>query len=297
MINPKLTHRVEQLIADRRPFVTATVVRAQRPTSVRPGDAAVVLTDGTIDGFVGGVCATSSVRLHSLRAMETGEPLLLRLIPDDDAGGGGEPVEGAVVEHNPCLSGGSLEIVGESPIAHALEAVGQAAGYDSRVVGAADVGGLADAAAVIVASHGNSEEGVLATALTAGVPYVALVASIQRGDAVRNELELDEQLSAQLHTPAGLDIGARSPGEIAISILAELIAHQHSDPAGGRPSGEASVPVASKVVVAVDPVCGMQVAVTDATPQLRVGDESFFFCREECRETYAHQHADDIAAH
>ena len=64
----------------------ATVVRARRPTSVRPGDHAVVRRDGTIEGFVGGVCAESSVRLHSLRAMETGDPLLLRLLPDDVAG-------------------------------------------------------------------------------------------------------------------------------------------------------------------------------------------------------------------
>ena len=68
---------------ERTPFVIATVVRARRPTSVRPGDCAVVLADGTIEGFVGGVCAESSVRLYSLRALETGEPVLLRLVPGD----------------------------------------------------------------------------------------------------------------------------------------------------------------------------------------------------------------------
>ncbi|MGH2969040.1 MAG: XdhC family protein, partial [Solirubrobacteraceae bacterium] len=62
------------------PFVRATVVRAQRPSSVRPGDAAIVRPDGTIEGFVGGVCAEHSVRMHALRALETGEPLLLRII-------------------------------------------------------------------------------------------------------------------------------------------------------------------------------------------------------------------------
>ena len=65
----------------REPFVYATVVRAAKPTSVRPGDSALVLADGTIDGFVGGVCAQASVRLHAARAMETGESLLLRLLP------------------------------------------------------------------------------------------------------------------------------------------------------------------------------------------------------------------------
>ena len=63
------------------PFVHATVVRAAKPTSVRPGDSALVLGDGTIEGFVGGVCAQASVRLHAARVLETGEALLLRLMP------------------------------------------------------------------------------------------------------------------------------------------------------------------------------------------------------------------------
>ena len=65
------------------------MVRAQRPTSVRAGDAAVIRRDGTIEGFVGGACAEASVRLHALRALETGEPMLLRILPEDAARGGG----------------------------------------------------------------------------------------------------------------------------------------------------------------------------------------------------------------
>src|ERR1700741_4564559 len=95
-----LVRRMEQLLSAREPFVTATVVRAAKPTSVRPGDAALVLADGTIDGFVGGVCAQESVRLHAARALETGEAVLLRLLPglvavDRD------PLDGVIVAHNP----------------------------------------------------------------------------------------------------------------------------------------------------------------------------------------------------
>src|SRR5258708_10412666 len=75
---------MEQLVAGRAPFVTATVIHATSPTSVRPGDSAIVLADGTVDGFVGGVCAESSVRLYSLRALDTGEAVLLRLVPCGD---------------------------------------------------------------------------------------------------------------------------------------------------------------------------------------------------------------------
>ena len=72
MIKAELVAKMQRLLAERVPFVIATVVRAAKPTSVRPGDAALVLADGTIDGFVGGVCAQASVRLHAARALETG---------------------------------------------------------------------------------------------------------------------------------------------------------------------------------------------------------------------------------
>ena len=102
MIAGDLARRAARLSADRAPFVLATVVRARHPTSVRPGDSAIVLADGTIEGFVGGMCAASSVRLYAMRALETGESVLLRLVPDDVTEA--DELEGAVVEHNPCLS-------------------------------------------------------------------------------------------------------------------------------------------------------------------------------------------------
>src|SRR3954454_626135 len=108
MIKGDLVQRMEQLLSAREPFVTATVVRAAKPTSVRPGDTALVLADGTIDGFVGGVCAQESVRLHAARVLETGEAVLLRLLPGLVSSG--EARDGVVVAHNPCLSGGALEI-------------------------------------------------------------------------------------------------------------------------------------------------------------------------------------------
>ena len=108
MITGNLARRARDLSERREPYVSAVVVRAQKPTSVRPGDAALVLADGRIEGFVGGACAESSLRLHAARVLETGEPLLLRILP-----GGSEDeqaAEGAIVVHNPCLSGGALEI-------------------------------------------------------------------------------------------------------------------------------------------------------------------------------------------
>jgi xanthine dehydrogenase accessory factor len=279
MLKPDLAAR---LLAGRVPFVVATVVRAAKPTSVRPGDSAIVLADGTIEGFVGGVCAQESVRLHAARALETGEAVLLRLLPGL-AISERDPLDGVVVSHNPCLSGGALEIfldpqpvaprivvVGDTPIARALDTIARAADYDV----ARDASPEPADAAFIVASHGTDEEPVLARALEAGVPYVALVASPKRGMAVRAGLEVPDALREQVRTPAGLDIGARTPADIAISILAELIAARRTTP---------PAPVAS----ATDPVCGMEVLVSDATPHLEVGGERVYFCCEGCLNAYA----------
>lgn len=226
MIGERVANRVATLEDERIPFVQATVVRAGRPASVRAGATALVLNDGTIEGFVGGHCAEPSVRLHAMRALETGEAILLRIVPGD---GDQDAIEGAVTVHNPCLSGGTLEIflephippalvrvVGDTPIAHALAQLGRAAGYDVVM----DTKPDGDDAALVVASHGRDEEPALAAALELGVPYIGLVASRKRGAAVVATLEHGDRI----HTPAGLDIGARTPEEIALSILAEIVA-------------------------------------------------------------------------
>jgi xanthine dehydrogenase accessory factor len=234
LIGEGLARRAAALEEERVAYVKATVVRAGRPASVRAGATALVLGDGTIEGFVGGHCAEPSVRLHALHALETGDALLLRIEPGD---GTGTTAEGAVTEHNPCLSGGALEIflephlpaarlivIGDTPIAHALAELGRAVGYAVAAHAGGTIDPHSDDAAVIVASHGRDEDDALATALEAGVPYVALVASRRRGEAVVADLDVSDADRARVHTPAGLDIGARTPAEIALSILAEIVA-------------------------------------------------------------------------
>jgi xanthine dehydrogenase accessory factor len=283
MIKGELADRMEKLIAARVPFVTATVVRTMSPTSVRPGDSALVLADGTIDGFVGGVCTQASVRLHAARALETGDAVILHLEP----GAGEETVEeGVIVDHNPCLTGGTMEIflepqlpalriivAGGTPIARALGDIAAAAGYDV----ARDGEPSASDAAVIVASHGEAEEAMLAKALAAGVGYVALVASDKRGAAVRDSLDVPDALREQLHTPAGLAIGARTAEEIAIAILAEFVSTHVAQPPPA---------LVAAVETAIDPVCGMRVRISDATLHADIGGERFYFCSEGCRTAY-----------
>jgi xanthine dehydrogenase accessory factor len=300
MIAPALSRRADELRAARAPFVVATVVRAQRPTSVRSGDTALVLGDGTIEGFVGGACAEQSVRLHALRALETGEALLLRILPgDDDA----PAAEGAVTVQNPCLSGGSLEIfiepvmvaprvlvVGDTPIAGAVVRLGAELDLDMVAAPGADVEPAEGDLALVVAAHGRDELRALRLGLEAGLPYVGLVASRVRGSAVVDELRAEgvaeERLSA-LETPAGLDIAARTPSEIALSILARVVGVR-------RASQELTVRVvapASDRPTAVDPVCGMAVAAVEETPHVEHEGRRVYFCCDGCRSSWTRSHA------
>ena len=308
------------------PFVAATVVRAQSPTSVRAGDSAIVRPDGAIEGFVGGTCAEASVRLYSLRAMESGDPVLLRILPGA-AEGQPEAEEGSVTVKNPCLSGGALEVFLEphlpapsrrpawsAPIAIALADLAGRVGYAVES-GQADLARPApDDAAVVVASHGHDEERVLTEALRAGVPYVALVASEVRGRAVRESLDLSEEERAGLHTPAGLEIGAETPEEIALAILAEIVALRPEGEARRVPRPRATAleatptespepvratptPVGLSTETATDPVCRMEVAVSEASIQLERDGELHYFCSEGCRDTFSAQGVPDGAAH
>jgi xanthine dehydrogenase accessory factor len=273
-----LAERAAELTAAQLPYVQATVVRAQSPTSATAGDAALVLADGRVEGFVGGTCAETSVQVHGLEALQTGQPLLLRILP------GAEHTvreQGAVTVSNPCLSGGALEIfleprrpaprvtvVGDTPIARSLVELGGPLGFAVS----SGAGPAEGDAALVVASHGRGEQPALEAALREGVPYVALVASRVRGAAVVAALDAPDR--DRVRTPAGLPIGARTAPEIALSILAEMVASRAAPPPATEPA-------------AVDPVCGMTVAIAPGAPSVERDGGTFWFCCEHCRAAFA----------
>ncbi|MDH6237774.1 XdhC family protein [Cryobacterium sp. CG_9.6] len=297
-----LQERADGLSARREPYVRATVVRAQRPTSAHAGDTALVLSDGAIDGFVGGTCVEASVRRFGLKVLGDRRPLLLRVVP-------GVPSsafeEGAVEVANPCLSNGAIEIflepvlplprvlvVGGTPVALALADLGPH--LDLQIVlsdGAAARPSESDDA-LIVASHGRDEEPALTAALQAGVPYVALVASFSRGAAVLRSLDVTPEQRASVFSPAGLDLGARTPGEIALSILAQLVQQRATRAA---PVIDDAVPDTAELdkaesdtvgLDAVDPVCGMSVpAVAESLHVVHEG-QPVYFCAPGCRRAF-----------
>ena len=289
MMPTTLTRRAQELAERGVPFATATVVRVERPTSAKPGNTAIVLEDGTIEGFVGGDCAEQSVREYALRAIEDGETILLRVVPF-----GGEEERGVVTVQNPCLSGGMIEVFvepvvpaprllveGDMPISQALLRLGGEFGLDTVAVVGGEFEPREGDLALVVAGHGREELPALRAGLEAGLPYVGLVASRRRGQGVLGELRGDgvpAELLDRIDTPAGLDIGARTPEEIALSILAKIVAVR-------RAPKEAPA-------TAVDPVCGMTVTVVPGTPSLEHEGETLYFCREGCKDAFALQHAD-----
>ncbi|HUA72680.1 MAG TPA: XdhC family protein [Solirubrobacteraceae bacterium] len=305
MIPAPLSSRAQELTAQGAAFVTATVVRVEHPTSVQPGNVALVHGDGQIEGFVGGVCAQNSVRLYSLKAIERGEPLLLRILPDGPSEQEIASEEGAVTVQNPCLSGGAIEVflepflpaprmivAGDTPIAAALLRLGPDLGLEA-VAGRGDDAGSpvpsADDLALVVAAHGRDERAILRAALEAGVRYVGLVASRKRGDAVLDELRADgvaEELLERIDTPAGLDIGARTPAEIALSILASIIEVRRRS--STTPRSWAAAPPTT----AVDPICGMTVVLgPDALSATGADGETNYFCGEGCLRAFEQLHA------
>lgn len=330
--------RVAELETGGRPFVVATVVAVRRPTSARPGASGIVHPDGSIEGWVGGSCAQPVVVREALRALADGQPRLLRL--SKDAPGEGRRGDGVVELVMTCHSGGTLEIyvephlpaphlwvAGTTPIAGALVALGAASGWrvslfdpvaDTEAFPAAEavlgdrdlhVREFATPPYVVVATQGVWDEEAVLAALRRDVAYVGLVASPTRAAVVRTwlreETGLAEERIAALRAPAGLDLGAETAEEVALSILAELVqvrrgraafvaAPGPATIAGRQALNEATGPVVDDIVL-LDPVCGMTVDRKDARHLAEYGGVVYAFCQMSCRTRFIHDPASFVA--
>ena len=314
MITAALSRRAEELGAEGAPFVTATVVHVQRPASVEPGNVALVLADGTIEGFVGGMCSEHSVRAYALQALESGNAVLLRILPfsEDGEGSPSDQVaaeDGAVVVQNPCLWGGVIEVflepvlpaprvlvVGETPTAAAILLIGAQLGLDTVSVTEDRLDPRPGDLALVVAAHGRDELHTLRRGLEAGLPYIGLVASPKRGTGVLAELRGDgvsESDIARIDVPAGIDIGARTPAEIALSILARIVAVRRDERTVAavqtRSAVVAGADASQPAPLAIDPICGMTVAAVAGTLSLTYDGETTYFCCEGCKSKFEAQ--------
>ncbi|HEY7970916.1 MAG TPA: XdhC family protein, partial [Candidatus Limnocylindrales bacterium] len=316
------------------------VVAVARPTSARPGASGIVHPDGTIEGWVGGSCAQPVVVRESLHAMADGQPRLLRL--SKDAPAEGRRGDGVIELVMTCHSGGTLEIyvephlpapllwvAGTTPIAGALVSLGSALGWTVTLFdpfASAEDFPTADAVSqetaltrvepdlspyIVVATQGQWDEEALAAALRRNASYVGLVASPTRANVVRqwlrDETGLAEDRLAALRAPAGLDLGAESAEEIALSILGELVQVRRgradfvAAPGPATLSGDQPliVPPIEPIVddlVLVDPVCGMTVDRARARHLAEHEATVYAFCSIGCRTRFIKEPSVYLAA-
>lgn len=316
-----------RLTAERQPYALATVVRSERPTSGKPGNMALISADGAMHGWIGGSCTRAEVIRHALETLNEGEPRLLAfgsspgrpddLVPVPMSCSSGGKVE---VHVNPVLPAPVLVVAGSSPVALALVRLGGAMGYTTVAEAPADgapdetlaevadevVGDLAETAARyaerprgwrlygVVATMGRRDERSLAELAAAAPDYLGVIASPTRMEEVRRVLAaqgLDADQIARVRGPAGLDIGAESPEEIAVSILAEIVQleaqpdEQEAVESGDESTDEAPRDERANAAQATDPVCGMTVPVAGSPSSIFEG-EPVYFCCEGCRSRF-----------
>ena len=295
-------------------FAFATVVRREPPSSARVGDSALVTAGGAFHGWLGGSCTQPIVAREAVLAIADGAPRLIALSPDP----GSERREGVIAIPMTCHSGGSVDVYiepvlpaprlivfGLSPVAQTLVRLAKAMGYPAdavdpdadrvvfpdadRVIRSLDAaqvlqhpGARAAIRFAVVATMGERDTEAVRLALDLGSVYVGVVASRRRFTQIRDALVtqgVSEADIARVRGPAGLDIGARTPEEIALSVLAEIVRLQRGTPS--HPSEPAAEPA-----TAVDPVCGMSVAIATAAHTAEAGGQTYYFCCGGCRARF-----------
>ncbi len=299
-------------LAGREAFVLAVVVRREPPSSARVGDAAIITADGAFDGWVGGSCTRPTVVREALAALADGRPRLIALAPDPTT----VMRPGITALPMTCHSGGSVEILiepvlpgprlvvfGTSAPALALVRLGKAAGYTIDLIDpeqtavdvpdadrvltepGAPIAGVP--AYAVVATGGERDEEAIQQAFRLAPAYLGLVSSRRRfQDVARNlrAMGLTEAQIAGITTPAGLDLGAEAPEEIALSILAQLVTVRRT--AAPQQPATATPAPAAEAAEAIDPICGMTVPIAGAKHTAEVDGVTYYFCCGGCRTRF-----------
>lgn len=309
---------IQQLENSMETYAMAMVVRRVVPTSGKPGDKAIIRKDGSISGWIGGGCTKGIILKEALAAMKDGKPRLVSI--DNDAGK--QYKEGVVSYTMTCHSGGSVDvyiepvlpkphlmIFGKSHIAMALAKLGKTMGYQISVVadnveedGFENVNELLqlnefdqkkvkENTYIVVSTQGEGDEIALENALKSNASYVAFVASLRKANAIFQELRTRgltfDQLK-KIKTPAGLNIQAKLPEEVAISILAQIIEHIRSPKETPTDKNGKSEPEISTLPedYYINPVCQVPVHKATAKHVLEYKEEKVYFCCDGCKVSF-----------
>lgn len=321
--------RIARLGREGQSFAVAIVVGRRPPVSSHLGDHALIFANGRMEGFVGGACSREIVRTQALAVLATGRSRIVSIRPDASSVEPTPdhvvvPMtcasEGAVdVYIEPFVRPRLLVIAGATPIASALAKIARA--VDFRVVRVVEDRERADIEsdpatsgytvasvdmmddlmkrqadgpddrAVVVASQGHYDEEAVVAALKAGVPYIGLVASRVRGETVKTFLKNQNVPGPDtVRHPAGLDLGAQTAPEVALSILAEIVQTRPSQARGEASStGTKQVLIRDAPATAIDPVCGMEVDIAAARYKADFEGVTYYFCCASCRSRFLEQ--------
>ncbi|GAB5468063.1 MAG: hypothetical protein Kilf2KO_10930 [Rhodospirillales bacterium] len=246
LVDPDLAHQAEDLRRRGEAFAIATVIRTAGATAAKPGAKALIAADGTTQqGWLGGGCVRAALAKAAKRALESGAPELVSLLPEDllaERGvAAGEAVAGVRFARNACPSQGSMDIFvepvlpmpelvifGESPVARALARLAEGFQWSLRRCAGEATTALPPSGArrmIVVATQGKADQASLRAALAAEAEFVAFVGSRRKFAALSETLiaaGVAPEALAKVQAPAGLAIDAVTPEEIGLSILAQL---------------------------------------------------------------------------
>jgi xanthine dehydrogenase accessory factor len=290
-------------------FAMATVVWRKPPSSGQHGSRAIITSDGTLHGWIGGACAEPVVVREATRVIEAGVPSLIWLGQPEDFEGMHVPA-GVVTVPMSCQSEGALQlfvepvlaapeviIVGRSPMAMTLLDLVRDIGWRGEILDGSDFTAAAvnPSSVVVVATQGHGDEEAVEAAVAGNPAFIGLVASRKRGEAVLGFLAdrgVPAERIAGVRVPIGLDLGHTTHREIAVAILAELVQLRASGAFASRPT---LLPLAEPAQV-IDLVCGMTVAAVPANRPYAYQGTTYYFCAMGCRvafekdpESFIHQ--------
>ncbi|HEX7439763.1 MAG TPA: XdhC family protein [Caldimonas sp.] len=301
-------------------YALVTVVRAVAPTSAYLGAQAIVRADGTLHGWIGGGCAKSVVIGAAQSAIENGEPKLVRISNDQI-----QPEKDVEQHTMSCASNGTVELfIQPYSVRSALCVLGSTPAADEARflaerlrIRLTDTPG--EAPVVLVATQGQGDEEALETALSSPAKHVLMIASRRKAEklcAVMRMRGIDESQLARLQAPAGPDAGAKTPGEIALVAIVEVLAllrgrgqahlntGQIQQEATHRIGPDASLPTSLTVPATpapegkfVNPVCGVAVSTANPMHVERYEGVSYYFCCDGCRTTFQKDPAKYAAIH
>lgn len=311
--------KAASLSSNNEPYATAYIVRRKNPSSGKPGDKAIITKDGQIHGWIGGGCTRGIVLKEALLAMRDRKPRLVHISPNALEQDGG----GTKLYKMTCQSGGEVEvyiepvlpkpqllIFGSSHISMALAQVAKAMEYRVQVVMSAvdsslfpGVDGIIDLAEfapeqvgknpyVVVCTQGEGDAEALATALSLNSEYLSFVASRMKANGIYRELHdkgIEFDRLSVIKTPAGLDIGAKTPHEVAISILAEIIqvfrSAEAATEANGGKADNMEVELSNEDYY-LNPVCNIPIQKSTAKHVLEYEGEKVYFCCDGCKVSF-----------